>query len=66
MKLLGIAAGTLLLLGAAEADPATREGDYVVHDFKFVRVRAWPTCACTTRRWARRIATGTAVSPMPF
>ncbi|HEX4860688.1 MAG TPA: alpha/beta fold hydrolase [Rhizomicrobium sp.] len=36
MKSLNRAACALLLLcGAAQADPATKEGDYVVHDFKF-------------------------------
>ena len=36
MKLLNRAACALLLFcGAAHADPATKEGDYTVHDFKF-------------------------------
>jgi homoserine O-acetyltransferase/O-succinyltransferase len=36
MKLLNRAACALLLFcGAAQADPATKEGDFVVHDFKF-------------------------------
>jgi len=36
MRSLNRAACALLLLcGAAHADPATKEGDYTVHDFKF-------------------------------
>jgi homoserine O-acetyltransferase len=36
MKFMNRAACALLLLGAtAHADPATKEGDYTVHDFKF-------------------------------
>jgi homoserine O-acetyltransferase len=30
-----VACALLLLCGAAHADPATKEGDYVAHDFKF-------------------------------
>ncbi len=48
---------------AAQADPAGKEGDFVVHNFHFKDGSTLPDVVLTTRPWARPSATDTATSP---